>query len=105
MQVKVSKVMFNELKKALKGDEKFKDYSLTFEKLSDRAFRWYVDINDYNHENDYNFNDNTFSVIKIEYPYNYYASNKYITTNDLVKVFRSSDKTFNGFINSFKEYI
>ena len=105
MLVKATKTMVNEIKKAIKDDSTFKDYSITLEKFSDRQFRWYVDIDGYKHETDYNYKDNTFNVIKIEYPYNYYACNKYITTRDLVKIFRSSDKTLNGFINSFKEYI
>lgn len=45
------------------------------------------------------------NAILVDYPPKYYAYPKYITTNDLVRVFRRSDKTIDGFIREFKEYI
>lgn len=99
MKVKASQVMVKELKKHIQ------EYSITLEKLSERAFSLYVDIDSYKHDADYNINTGLFNVIKVSYPYECYAMPKYITTADLLKVFKNSDKTLNGFIESFKEYV
>lgn len=105
MLVKATKKMATALKKGLKSDNRFINYSIEFLKVSDRfyylncASRWD------DHENDFDYINNTYNVIKITYPDNYYACDRYITTNDLLKVFRGSDKTLAGFIDNFKDYI
>ena len=91
MKVKATKTMVKELKKHLP-----EGYNITLEKMSERQFALYVDINTYNHEHDYNINDGKFSVIKIIYPYEYYAMPKYITTKDLSKIFKTCNKTWEG---------
>lgn len=49
---------------------------------------------------------NIYGVIVVEYPYNYYACNKYITTNDLIKIWKNTnDKTINGLAKAFCEFV
>ena len=96
MKIKASKTMTKELKKYLP-----EGYNMTLEKMSESQFAWHVDIDTYKHETDYNITDNTFSVIKVVYPHEFYAMPKYITTKDLNNIFKSCDKTWDGFVNSF----
>ncbi len=92
MQVKATKVLAKELNKRIGK------YNIECVKMTERQYRNYVDIDFWSHENDYNCVDNTYSVIVVEYPSNYYACNNYLTTNDLLRVFRKlQDKTLDNF--------
>lgn len=104
MIVKATKKMAMEIKKALKNDENFMGYSVDFQNLSSSQFAWLVG-SCWDNEQDYNINTNTFNTICITYPYNYYANNKYLTSKDLLRVFKTCNKTFDGFINDLKSYI
>ena len=99
MVVKVTKKMASVLAK------EFKDYEIEYQEMTEQAYRYCVDFDSFNHENDYNFLTNKFKVITVEYPADYYACNKYLTTNDLLKCFKKSDKTYNGFIAEVKDEI
>ena len=99
MRVKVTKKMASVLAK------EFKDYTIEYTEKSTRDYEWSVDIDSFNHENDYDFLKDRFKVIKVIYPADYYACNKYLTTNDLLKCFKKSDKTYNGFIAEVKNEI
>lgn len=103
MKLKTSKVMAEMLNKEIK--KMGLDYNITQIRLTPQQFEYYVNIDSYNNENDYNYITNKFNVIQIEYPLNYYACNKYITTNDLIKIYDKSNKTFNGFLQEFKNYV
>lgn len=105
MKIKTTKTLAKFLSEKLKEHETTKNYTLTHEQLTQNNFSWLVDMDYYKHTTDYNYNNNTFNVFKISYPYDYYACDKYITTKDLNRIFDKCDKTANGFVNDFIEYI
>ena len=96
MQVKVSKVMVKFLNNNLL---KSKGYKAVFNEMTTDQYCLYVNYNIMDHENDYNYNTGKMKSIKILYPDNYYAVPRFLTTNDLVKIFKNSDKTVQGFLN------
>lgn len=99
MKLKCTKTLANELNKNIK------DYEISLIKLSENEFTWYVDIDKYKHEIDFDYKTNKYNVLCVYYPNNYYACNKYITTNELSEIFNKCDKTLNGFIKAFFEYV
>lgn len=103
MKIKTSKVFAKALQEQLKKSSL--RYTVEQVKMPPAHFRAFVDVYDFNHDNDYNFNDNCFTVLKVTYPADYYACPQYLTTNDLIKVFRKSDKTFNGFFSDLVQEI
>lgn len=105
MQVKISKTLLKEIKKEIASDPRFKNYYIDFCKIDRNYYGFYVDYNLEKHITDYNASDNTFNTFIIEYPADFYANNLYITTQDLLKIFHQSDKTYSGFINCFKDFI
>ena len=70
---------------------------VTLEKMKPEQYKITVDYDLFRNEADYNATTGLFQVVRIEYPADYYASPAYITTRDLVKVYRASDGTFDGF--------
>ena len=104
MKIKATKTMATAINKALKGT-KLSNYKVSLEKLSEHEFAWGVDLDTYKHDADYNFEDGTFNVLKVEYPQNYYACSRYLTTSDLMKAYKCSDKTYEGFIQAIIESI
>ena len=106
MKIKTTQTLCKFLSEKLKEHEKTKNYTLTHEKVTPQFFSLYVDIDYWKHEQtDYNINNNKFNVFKITYPHEYYANDQYLTTRDLNRIFDKSDKTANGFVNAFIEYI
>ena len=99
MKIKATKTLASVLNKNIK------EYQINLVKLNDKQFSYYVDIDIYNHDIDYDYTTNKFNVIEIIYPFEYYANNRYITTKELTKIFNKSDKTLNGFIDAFKSYV
>lgn len=99
MKVKATKTMARVL------SQNIKDYKISLIKLDEGQFARYVDIDAFNHEVDFDHKNQKYNVIVVEYPLNYYATVKYITTKDLSKLFNKSDKTLNGFIQAFKNYV
>lgn len=99
MVVKVTKKMASVLAK------EFKDYEIEYQEMTEQVYSYCVDIDSFKHENDYDFITNKFKVIKIIYPADYYALPSYLTTNDLLKCFEKSDKTYNSFIEKVKDEI
>lgn len=99
MRVKVSKTMVKQLQK------EFKNYLIVYEEMTINDYRWCVNSDLLGNENDYDYEKSKFKVIKVLYPYEYYAMPKYLTTNDLGKCFRKSNKTYNSFINEIKNEI
>lgn len=106
MRVQVTKTMTAALNKALKT-----------RKSSIKSFIYdAVNVNDYillcgeydtfyNERYDYSSDDGTFKLIKVCYKSECYALDDVITTNDLIKAFKASDHTLNGFINEiFNKY-
>lgn len=104
MQVACTTSLLKELKRELKKDERFKGYKLAYVKLSRDSYNRLVDIYDWNHEEDI-VGWNQFRVIVVKYPSEFYACDKYITTKDVERCFKYSDKTLEGLLNSLKDMI
>lgn len=96
MKVKVSKTMVKFLNDNLL---KSKGYKAVFNEMNTNQYSFYVSYEIMDHENDYNYNTAKMKSIKILYPDDYYAVPRFLTTNDLVKIFKNSDKTVQGFLN------
>lgn len=95
MVVKVSKVMVKFMNEnVLNGTGMVADYC----EMSQQNYELYVHYDLFSHENDFNAKNGKMKAIKILYPDEYYAMPKYLTTNDLVRVFRGSDKTVESFV-------
>lgn len=100
MKLKATKTLANELNKMI---DKYNIYGV---RMHERDFSLRVDLDIYKHGRDFDHKTNTFGVIVVEYPNNYYACNKYITTNDLVKIWKNTnDKTINGLAKAFCEFV
>ena len=99
MKIKASKIMSKQLQKS------FDNYTITYKTMYPCDYKVLVDHDDYIHENDFNLNTYKFSVIVVEYPSYFYAMPKYLTTNDLLRCFKKSDKTYDDFINQIKNQI
>ena len=100
MKVKVTKTMLKELRKYI--DTK---YQLTFEKMKADNYRVYVDYDLLENEEDYDITDGTFKVIKVNYPEEYYAMPRYLTSRDLRSAYKQSDKTYDGFMKAVESVI
>lgn len=99
MKVKASRVIASLL------DKNIKDCKISFVQMSSDSYRRYVDTEIYNHDNDIDYRTGKYNVILVDYPPQSCAWPRYITTNELIKIFRMSDKTIDGFICEFKKYI
>jgi hypothetical protein len=86
-------------------NENIKGVEIKKIELTQNNYRAYVDFDIFDHENDYNINNNTFNVLVVNYPSNYYAMPTYLTTNDLIKLYNKSNKTTQDLIEKIKEYI
>lgn len=105
MKLTTTKKLANILNKEIKNNEKTKNYKISRVEMSERTFSNWVDINIFDNEIDFDYINNKYNVIQVEYPPEYYAVNEYITTKDLTKIYKASNKTWAGFIAKFIEYI
>ena len=103
MKVKATKVMAEMLNKKFK--EHNDGYDVSLEKMSERRFSVNVDLNSFDHDDDYDYKTGQFNVICVMYPLDYYACNRYLTTKDLVRAFQKSDKTLDGFAEAVYESV
>ena len=105
MKVKVSKTMLKEILKYLKNKgDKYNGYGVYYTEMNENAYAYCVDYNGrYANEIDYDYNKGVMKVLKITYPYDYYACDKYLTTRDLTRVFKNSDKTLLGFMKELEK--
>lgn len=90
----------NTLAKVLNEAFKNKGYDISLTKMSEYNYSMMVDYNIFNHDEDFDYKTNLFKVIMINYPDDYYACSKFLTTKDLLRILKNSDKTFDGFIKS-----
>lgn len=97
MRVKVSNVMIKEMKKILP-----ENYSIYLLEMNPELYRIHIDADIFRNESDFDYKKNVFKVIQVVYPPEYYAMPRYITTNDLHKIYKHSDGTFNGFFHELK---
>jgi hypothetical protein len=98
MKVKATAAMAKEIKKALTGIAE----DVFIVKMDVDNYRHTVDFEPLYHENDYNYSTNKFQAIKIIYRPDFYAMPEYVTTNDLIKIFHDSDRTFEGFFKQIR---
>lgn len=96
MQIKAS----NPMLKALK--ENIPKYVFKLEKFTIDQFRLFVDVDVWKNDKDYNPATGKMQVIKVIYPDNYYCCPRYLTTYELVDIFRRSNRTFQGFMDEVK---
>ena len=81
-------------------------YEIKQEKLPVDAFRLRVSCDLWANDGDFDFCTNKFAVIKIVYPQEYFAEPRYLTTNDLRKIYKNAKaKTAAGFVEAFDEFI
>lgn len=99
MKLKATKTLANYLQNNIKGVE------IKKVEMTERSYMLNVDLEIFDHENDYNFETDTYNVIVVNYPYNYYSLSKYITTNDILKLYNKSNKTATDFIEQIKNFI
>lgn len=105
MIIKVTKKMVSEIQKAFAKIGKVKNYKVEFVKFKNELYQFFVDSNMRSFDYDYNFADGQWVVIKIIYPDDYYALPEYLTTVDLLGIFRKSDKTFDGFMQKIADCV
>jgi hypothetical protein len=105
MQVKISKVMCKSINDYLKAQKQFAGYKLKYIELKPNEYKYAVDYDIYENVIDYDNNKNMFKTIEIEYPANYYACNKYLTTNELKQAYKNCDKTYNSFMQAVANII
>lgn len=98
MKLKTTKTLANTL-------NKYSKFTIRQIKLDESEFSWFVDIDTYKHENDYNYYTGEYSVFVVDYPVEYYANSRYITTNDLIYIYNKTNHTLEHFIKAFNEYI
>ena len=104
MYVKVSKRMIKELKK----EAAFKKAGIYFDyyEMPLDDYRFIVTYDYLNNIDDYDYEKEVFKVIRVSYEPDYYACNKFLTTSDLLHIFRScNNKTWDSFINDLYEVV
>lgn len=97
MLVKATRKMLSELRK--ENDRRETGYTFRFRKMDRNTYGAYVDYDLLRNEQDYSYTTGKFSVIEIEYQPEMYCSARYLTTKDLDRCFRYSDKTYKGFMD------
>jgi len=104
MYIRVSKTLTNYLNKEIKNA------GLRFEyrEIKPELYNVYINCDPswIDIELDYNAKTDKMKYITVVYPPEYYAMNDHISTSDLLRIFKRSDKTAAGFIESVKnEYM
>lgn len=92
MQTKVTKKMAALLNK------NFKNYEIKVTNLTVDEFKFKVNYSLFDDLEDFDSSSNTFKVIKVLYPFEYYAMPTYLTTRILTRLYENSDKTLEGFL-------
>lgn len=105
MQVKISKVMCKSINDYLKAQKQFTGYKLEYVELKSNEYQSCVDYDIYNNMIDYDNNKSIFKTIRVVYPVEYYACDKYLTTKELKQAYKNCDKTYNSFMQEIKNII
>lgn len=103
MKVQATKSMTRAINDYLKS--KGEKMVAVYETMSREAYKIKVDFGIWSNENDYLPASGEMRAIKIVYPSEYYAMPQYLTSAALVKIFRKTDKTFNGFMSAVLDEI
>lgn len=103
MKVQATKTMTKAINDFLK--ENGERMRAIYETMSRRAFEINVDFDFWDNERDYLPASDKMRAVKIVYPVEYYAMPRYLTSAALVKLFRKSDKSYNGFMREVLDEI
>lgn len=101
MLVCASKTMTQYLNKQYKEN----GFSFSYVELNRDQYARLVDYELLRHTNDYNAGRDSFRVIRLSYPAEYYALPLYITTNLLSKCYKESDGSAGDFLNCLQDEI
>lgn len=80
------------------------DYSVSLEKMNQDVYRTRVNYDLFTALQDLDNRTGRIKVFRIAYPADFYAIPMYITTQDLTKIFRNSDGSFQSFQNAIVDY-
>ena len=97
MKVKVTNVMAKLMGQLIAQAESVKVLKMTPEQ-----YERMVDCDLFRNEDDFDFETRKFKVIRIEYKADLCALPYYVTTRDLVRLYRNGDKTYGGFCEDIK---
>lgn len=95
MKVMVSKTMVNKINAFFK--KVGTNYHAAYVEMPLNKYLVYVG-GGYDNKLDFKPSINMMKAIRIEYPPSMFAMNRFLTTNDLSKIFHKCDKTLDGFM-------
>lgn len=106
MQIKVSKVLANEIAKYIKSNCK-DEHNVQVEQHGEAWYRMNTPFGSFLDDTDYDWKTDKYKVIAIYRPDEYYAPAVYLTTEMLVKSFkRIAEKTLQNFMEQvWHDYI
>ena len=96
IKVMVSNPMLKIMKAALP------DYRVSLEKMDQELYRTHVNYDLFSALQDLDNRTGRIKVFRIEYPAEFYACDRYISTNESNQIFRRSNRTMDGFIESIR---
>ena len=98
MRVAATSLMARSIHKSMKT--RGFDGSVSFVRIPRNNYTLVVGGNIYDNERDYDDRTGTFKTIKVEYPSDYYACPRYLTSKDLRAIMAgATEKTYDGFMN------
>lgn len=104
MNIQATKVMAQAINRALKA-KGWEGYKADQVMLTSQAYSWYVgDIYDAEDYGDYSDREDKYRAIRISYPADYCACDKYLTSEELNHLFTSGD-TLDEFMGKVLEAI
>ena len=103
MRTQVSKTMCKALNDALKdrikNDIFTNIFHFDYDELTENQYHMFVDYDLFMHGNDFNPENNTFKVIRITYNEDCFSTDRFITTNDLIRCVKTYGNIYHDFIN------
>lgn len=109
MKLKATKTLVNFINNEIKNNpkfNKFKNYQITLEKFTQHDLVTLVDANalfNINYNTDFDYRTNTYNIIMITYPLDFYATPKYLATCNLTKLFKNKNTpiSIKNFLDTF----
>lgn len=92
MKIKATRTMVKYL------NENIEEYEFLLQKLTPEQYAIYVDYDLDSNIIDYSPKTGKFSVITVAYPEEFYAMPQALTTMELNRIFKKSDRTEEGFL-------
>lgn len=99
MKVRVTKVMAKHIAKVLK-ENGIKVEEVSVVKTSERTYALLIGTSALaaaDEYGDYDWENDTYKVIRVVYPYEYYATPRYLTTEELVRICREAHNNIDMF--------